>query len=49
MSLTIVFATLWGLYRGEWKAADTKTKVWMYAGLVVLVAASFIIGMSGGE
>ncbi|WP_305257401.1 L-rhamnose/proton symporter RhaT [Parabacteroides goldsteinii] len=49
MSLTIVFATLWGLYRGEWKATDTKTKAWMYAGLVVLVAASFIIGMSGGE
>lgn len=48
MSLTIVFATLWGLYRGEWKATDGKTKGWMYAGLVVLVVASFIIGMSGG-
>lgn len=49
MSLTIVFATLWGLYRGEWKATDTKTRTWMYAGLAVLIAASFIIGMSGGE
>lgn len=49
MSLTIVFATLWGLYRGEWKAADTKTKAWMYAGLFVLIVASFVIGMSGGE
>lgn len=49
MSLTIVFATLWGLYRGEWKVADLRTKAWMYAGLVVLVAASFIIGMSGGN
>lgn len=49
MSLTIVFATLWGLYRGEWKATDAKTKAWMYAGLVVLIAASFVIGMSGGE
>lgn len=49
MSLTIVFATLWGLYRGEWKATDLKTKGWMYAGLIVLIAASFIIGMSGGE
>ena len=48
MSLTIVFATLWGLYRGEWKATDGKTKGWMSAGLVVLVVASFIIGMSGG-
>ncbi|WP_293710075.1 L-rhamnose/proton symporter RhaT [uncultured Parabacteroides sp.] len=49
MSLTIVFATLWGLCRGEWKATDLKTKGWMYAGLVVLIVASFIIGMSGGE
>lgn len=49
MSLTIVFATLWGLYRGEWKAADAKTKTWMYAGLFVLIVASFVIGMSGGE
>lgn len=49
MSLTIVFATLWGVYRGEWKATDLKTKGWMYAGLAVLIAASFIIGMSGGE
>lgn len=49
MSLTIVSATLWGLYRGEWKASDLKTKGWMYAGLAVLIAASFIIGMSGGE
>lgn len=49
MSLTIVFATLWGLYRGEWKVADRTTKGWMYAGLVVLIAASFIIGMSGGN
>lgn len=49
MSLTIVFATVWGLYRGEWKAADVKTKGWMYLGLLVLIVASFMIGMSGGE
>lgn len=49
MSLTIVFATFWGLYRGEWKTADGKTKTWMYAGLAVLTIASFIIGMSSNE
>ena len=47
MSLTIVFATFWGIYRGEWKMASRDTKRWMYAGLVVLTVASFIIGMSG--
>lgn len=47
MSLTIVAATLWGLYRGEWKATDGRTRCWMYIGLGVLITASFIIGMSG--
>lgn len=47
MSLTIVFATLWGLYRGEWKVATPSIYRWMYAGLFILVVSSFIIGMSG--
>lgn len=47
MSLTIVFATLWGLYRGEWKAAGGKAKTAMYLGLAILILASFMIGMSG--
>lgn len=47
MSLTIVAATLWGLYRREWKVADVQTRSWMYAGLIVLIVASFVIGISG--
>lgn len=46
MSLTIVFATIWGLYRGEWKQVAPRVKVWMYIGLSILVTSSFIIGMS---
>jgi L-rhamnose-H+ transport protein len=46
MTLTIVFATLWGLYRKEWKNVTRKTYVLMLAGLVILLAASFLIGMS---
>jgi len=47
MSLTIVAATLWGLYRGEWRSTNTQTKLSMYIGLLLLVTASFIIGISG--
>lgn len=46
MSLTIVFATLWGLYKGEWKHVTSNVKACMYFGLVILVISSFIIGMS---
>jgi len=46
MTLTIVFATLWGLYRGEWKRVSTKARALMWTGLIVLVFASFMIGIS---
>ena len=46
MSLTIVFATLWGLYRGEWKCVTPRIRAWMYIGLAILVISSFIIGIS---
>jgi L-rhamnose-H+ transport protein len=46
MSLTIVCATIWGICRGEWKVAGRGPKLWMYAGLLVLIFASFMIGLS---
>lgn len=46
MSLTIVFATIWGLYRGEWKRVTPRVRGCMYAGLAILVISSFIIGIS---
>lgn len=46
MTLTIVCATLWGLYRGEWRGVTTKVRILMWVGLVILVFASFLIGMS---
>lgn len=46
MSLTIVCATIWGLCRGEWAKATPRTKTKMYAGLIILITASFIIGLS---
>lgn len=46
MSLTIVSATIWGLYRGEWKHVTPQVRRIMYIGLVILVISSFIIGIS---
>jgi L-rhamnose-H+ transport protein len=46
MTMTIVFATLWGLYRKEWKGVSTKIYLLMWTGLIVLIASSFLIGIS---
>jgi L-rhamnose-H+ transport protein len=47
MGLTIVFATLWGLYRKEWRGAPVKILVLMLVSLVIIICASYIIGISG--
>jgi L-rhamnose-H+ transport protein len=47
MGLTIVFATLWGLYRKEWKGAQLKIYILMVISLLIIIASSFMIGISG--
>lgn len=47
MTLTIVCAMLWGLYRGEWKGASPKVYSLMFTGITVLIVAAFMIGLSG--
>jgi len=47
MSLTIVCATVWGFFRGEWKGIDFKIRGLVWLGLAVLITASFLIGISG--
>ncbi len=49
MALTIVFATVWGLIRKEWKGAPAKVYVLMILSLIIIIAASFMIGISGTE
>jgi L-rhamnose-H+ transport protein len=49
MALTIAFATIWGLIRGEWKGASGKVVFLMVLSLVIIIAASFMIGISGSE
>jgi L-rhamnose-H+ transport protein len=47
MALTIVFATLWGLYRKEWKGAPLKIYILMIISLLIIIGSSFMIGISG--
>jgi L-rhamnose-H+ transport protein len=46
MSMTIVCATFWGLFRKEWKNVSKKTYRLMWLGLIILISASFLIGIS---
>jgi len=47
MALTIGFAAVWGLIRGEWKGVSMRIYIIMALSLLILVAASFMIGISG--
>ncbi len=47
MALTIVCATVWGLIRKEWKGAPVKVFVLMILSLLIIIASSFLIGISG--
>jgi len=47
MGLTIVFATLWGIYRREWKDASRSVIVFMIISLLIIIISSYLIGISG--
>ncbi len=49
MALTIAFATIWGVIRKEWKGASRKVLALMVLSLVIIIVASFMIGISGSE
>jgi len=45
MATMIIVSSLWGFASGEWKGANSRAKGLMFAGLVVLMAASGLIGV----
>jgi L-rhamnose-H+ transport protein len=47
MALTIVFATVWGVIRKEWKGVTPKVTLLMILSLVIIIVSSFMIGISG--
>jgi len=46
MALTIAFASVWGLIRKEWKGVSVKTYSLLFLSIVIIIVASFLIGMS---
>jgi L-rhamnose-H+ transport protein len=46
ISLSIVVGNLWGIWRGEWRDSSAKAKTKLNTGLVVLVVAMILFGIS---
>ena len=44
MASIIVFSTLWGVALREWRGTSRRTRLWMTAGLMVLIISILIIG-----
>lgn len=44
MSFIIVFSNLWALVLREWKGASRATLRWIAAGLLILIAATLVVG-----
>jgi L-rhamnose-H+ transport protein len=47
VGLTIVFATLWGLYRKEWKGVRPGIFAAMVVSMIIIIISSYLIGISG--
>jgi hypothetical protein len=46
MSLIVITASLCGGIAGEWKRAGTTPVFWMASGVIVLIVAIFVLGLS---
>ncbi len=44
MAFIMIFGNLWGLIFREWRGTSRKTRLWIHAGLVVLVVSTIIVG-----
>ena len=44
MASIIIFSSLWGIGLHEWRGTSARTKMWLTAALVVLVASTVIVG-----
>ncbi len=47
VGLTIVVATLWGIYRKEWKGVSAKVYIIMVLSMLIIILSSYLIGISG--
>lgn len=45
MASIIIFSTLWGILLKEWKGTSRSTRLWIAAGLMILILSTAIIGL----
>lgn len=45
-STNIITGNLWGIWKGEWKGASPKARALLNRGLIILIAAIFIVALS---
>jgi L-rhamnose-H+ transport protein len=45
MASIIIFATLWGIFLREWKGTSGGAKLWLTAGLVLLILSMVVVGI----
>jgi L-rhamnose-H+ transport protein len=45
MSSTVFFSTLFGIFSGEWKGTNAKTKAFLAVGIIILLSAFSVISM----
>jgi L-rhamnose-H+ transport protein len=45
MAFIIVFSNLWGLHFHEWKGTSRRTHNVVFAGILVLVASTLVVGL----
>lgn len=46
MSISIIAGNLWGVWKGEWKGATSKSKIYLKLGIFVLIIAIINIALS---
>jgi L-rhamnose-H+ transport protein len=48
MASIIIFSNLWGLVLKEWKLVDSKTRVYLWLGILALIVSVVMIGVGDG-
>lgn len=48
MAAIIIFSNFWGLFLKEWRLVDTKTRVYLWLGIVALIVSVIMIGVGDG-
>jgi L-rhamnose-H+ transport protein len=48
MAAIIIFSNFWGLFLKEWKLVDSKTRLYLWLGILALIVSVIMIGVGDG-